>query len=232
MSFPTRLAIGLVLALIAQPLLAAEIPLPLRHDLQVKLDPTEKRLQVRDIITLPVPTAELTVDLHAGLSPVFHSDHGAVFSTRVPADSYRERFRLKLPKNSRVLRIEYGGVIHHALSSSRAEQSRGFRRSAGLIDAEGVFLAAGSLWYPQVDGYHYLAYSLDVEMPAGWSSVSQGTRQLHEHDDPGLLHERRSVRRRQLLHHRRLRRQLLHEHADPGLLRERRRLRRFEPLHD
>ncbi|MBT8430756.1 MAG: hypothetical protein KJN79_12655, partial [Gammaproteobacteria bacterium] len=68
MSFTTRLLVGLILGLIALPLLAAEIPLPLRHNLQVKLEPAKKRLQARDTITLPQPTSELTVDLHVGLS--------------------------------------------------------------------------------------------------------------------------------------------------------------------
>ena len=182
MSLSIRLFVGFFLGLIALPILAAEVPSPLRHDLQVKLEPAKKRLQVRDTITLPQPSSELTLDLHAGLSPAFHSDDGPVISSRTLVNKNRERYRLKLPMGSRNLRIDYGGIIYHALSSSRAEQSRGFRRTAGLIDAEGVFLAAGSLWYPQIDGYSYLVYSLDIEMPGDWSSVSQGTRQLRERD--------------------------------------------------
>ncbi|MCB1800799.1 MAG: M20/M25/M40 family metallo-hydrolase [Gammaproteobacteria bacterium] len=177
-----RFLSAIFLCLVALQGIAAQLPLPLRHEIQVSLEPGQRQLKVRDTITLPQPVDALTLDLHAGLEPVFRSAQGAVEHTRVAANRRYERYRLTLPPGSTTLQVDFGGTIHDALNSSRSEQARGFRQSSGLIDAEGVFLAGSSVWYPHVLGQPYLVYSLDVELPAGWSSVSQGTRVLREQE--------------------------------------------------
>ena len=176
--------------LFTSPLLAQDdVQFPIHHELKVTLQPEQQSLTVSDQISLPEPVASLTLLLHAGLNPRFFSDGGAVNLDKFHSDDDLERYRITLPNGATRVRIEYSGKIHHALSSSRAEQSRGFRSSAGLIDAQGVFLASGSLWYPQFDSYPYLTYAMQVELPDGWSSVSQGKRSQQQ-SSPNLTQER------------------------------------------
>ena len=170
----------LLLCLFCGPLWALVSPAPIHHDLKVKLAPQQRTLTVSDQVSLPQPMRQLTLQLHAGLNPRFYTETGEIEVDRFDADDSGERFRITLPEGTTRMRIEYSGTIHHALSSSRAEQSRGFRSTSGLIDARGVFLAASTLWYPQVSGYPYLTYSMQVELPPGWSSVSQGKRESRQ----------------------------------------------------
>lgn len=172
----------LLIALLTAPLQGLTVTEPVHHDLSVSLQPGERTLAVTDLITLPEPVGRLVLEMHAGLQPKFVSSHGEIEVVSRQGHDYLQRYELKLPTGSRVFSVAYSGSIHHALSSSRAEQSRGFRSSAGIIDQQGVFLASSSLWYPQVGGYPYLTYSLRVEMPAGWSSVSQGKRVQQQAD--------------------------------------------------
>jgi hypothetical protein len=173
-------ALLLVLWLWSSLLLAQDVRSLIHHELKVALQPQQQELTVSDQITLPESVDSLSLRLHAGLKPRFFSERGEIIADKLHADNDLERYRIKLPDGVNRIRMEYAGKIHHALSSSRAEQSRGFQNSAGLIDSQGVFLAAGSRWYPQFDGYPYLTYSLQVELPAGWSSISQGKRQQHQ----------------------------------------------------
>ena len=159
---------------------AGQVPTPVQHDITVTLEPGQRSLSVSNRISLPKPMRQLTVQLHAGLEPRFDADEGDVQVELLDADAYREQYRITLPEGATGVRVDYGGTIHRALSSSRAEQSRGFRNTTGLIDAEGVFLAGSSAWYPQLQGYPYLTYSMQVELPPGWSSVSQGRREQRQ----------------------------------------------------
>ena len=181
-------ALFFVLWLFGSPLAAQDVQSPIHHELKVALKPQQRILTVRDRISLFKPEEGLTLNLHAGLNPRFSSDLGDVQVARSRTDDFLERYRITLPKGATAVLVEYTGTIHHALSSSRAEQARGFRNSAGLIDAQGVFLAAGSLWYPQFDGYPYLTFSMEIELPAGWSSVTQGKRIRHR-SDPELTRD-------------------------------------------
>jgi aminopeptidase N len=184
----------LLLWLISAHPAAQGVDAPIHHDLEVELQPGRQSLRVVDRITLPAPAEGLTLYLHAGLEPRFHADGGEVEARRTGREGYQVRYRVRLPRGSTRLRVEYAGTIHHPLSSAGAEQSRGFRNTAGLIDNEGVFLSAASLWYPRFDAYPYLTYSMQVDLPAGWSSVSQGRRQR---GDGGPMGETWSIDRPQ-----------------------------------
>jgi hypothetical protein len=182
----------LVLWLWSSLLLAQDVQSPIHHELKVALQPQQQALIVTDQITLPESVDSLTLQLHAGLKPYFSSDRGEISVDKLRSGNDFERYQIKLPNGATRMRVEYAGMIYHALSSDRAEQSRGFQNSAGLIDTEGVFLAAASLWYPQLEGYPYLTYSLQVELPIGWSSVSQGKREQHQRA-PKLTRDRWSI---------------------------------------
>ncbi|MBI5445845.1 MAG: hypothetical protein HY900_32095, partial [Deltaproteobacteria bacterium] len=157
------------------------------HELAVSLDPERGHLQVEDRITLPegLPLAPegLSFTLHAGLSPASRSEgvrierlapRGAI-GFPVPAES----FRAHLPRGTRTFSISYAGEIRHPVESEEAEYARGFRETPGLISGDGVYLSESSLWYPRVENA-LVTSRLEVRLPKGWESVSQGTRSLHE----------------------------------------------------
>ena len=183
----------LLLWLCAGPLFASQaIPPPLQHDLEVRLQPGQRSLEVVDRITLPDTTDSLWLELHAGLEPRFFAERGKVEVIGIQPGSFVERYRLKLPAGAKRFTVEYAGSIHHDLSSSRAEQARGFRNTAGIIDEQGVFLSSGSVWYPQVQGYPYMTGELKVTLPAGWKSVSQG-RRTEQHSSANVVGETWSI---------------------------------------
>ena len=177
-----RAAILILLWSIAGTLQALAAADPVRYDISVQIEPRTHTLTVSSQISLPEPRRSLTLLLHAGLKPRFSTEGGEVAVDRLASKGIRAGYRLTLPAGTSQVRVEYAGKIHQDLSSSRAEQSRGFRSTSGLIGEQGVFLAGSSRWYPQIAGYPYLTYSMQVELPTGWSSVSQGTREQRQAD--------------------------------------------------
>ena len=154
-----------------------DVDQPIHHRLQVELDPTKKSLSVIDQIKLPAGSEpELSFKLHAGLAPKVSSNQGDIPLARLATNDFVEHYRLKLPADVREFSIQYSGRLHHVLESAQKEQARGFRNTAGLIDEQGTFLSASSVWYPQFERYPYLTFDLEVTLPTSWKSVSQGRR--------------------------------------------------------
>ena len=71
--------------------------------------------------------------------------------------------------------LNYEGAINFPVRQSGGEYARAFSQSPGLIEPRGVYLAGSTHWVPQV-GDALMTYTLTVELPAGWKSVSQGER--------------------------------------------------------
>ncbi len=187
-----RTTLWLVLWLCAGPLFASPSTPPLQHDLRLSLLPGQHSLRVTDRISLPAAMTTLWLELHAGLNPRFHADRGEVEVVSTLAESHVLRYQLKLPAGTRQFTVDYAGSIHHGLSSSRAEQARGFRDTAGIIDEQGVFLSGGSAWYPQIEGHPYMTGTLEVTLPPQWRSVSQG-RRLEQDSTTERVRERWSI---------------------------------------
>ncbi len=59
-----------------------------------------------------------------------------------------KRYRATLPPGQTAVSVSYEGVIDFGLSDKREEYTRGFRETAGILGAEGVYLAGSSFWYP------------------------------------------------------------------------------------
>jgi peptidase M28-like protein/peptidase M1-like protein/PDZ domain-containing protein len=183
------------------PAAAAELsqsPL-IHHDLVVTLDPSNHRLKVRDRIRIPgaFVTAPFTISLNADLnvralsgglklfpirSRVQGSDSGLDRdghdrASRVPVNVYRvEGAR---PGQELTGELNYEGVINYTVRESGGEYARAFSQSPGLIESRGVYLAGSTYWVPRV-GDALMTYTLAVELPAGWKSVSQGERTSSE----------------------------------------------------
>ena len=175
-----------LLGFVLPAVVSAQLQTPISHELQVLLQPEQQRLVVNDKITFPQAVESLTLRLHAGLEPKFSSLQGVVES-RLDSRSYAvETWSLTLPPGTHALQVDYEGSIHHALGSSRAEQARGFRSTSGIINSEGVYLSAASHWYPHLEGWPTMVFSLDVSLPAGWSSVSQGKHSILKSTDESI----------------------------------------------
>ena len=81
---------------------------------------------------------------------------------------------MTLPAGVKTFSIRYAGTIYHPVELAGKEQARGFDQTAGSISEDGVYLAGSSVWYPQF-GPKLVTFMLDVELPAGWSAVSEGS---------------------------------------------------------
>jgi aminopeptidase N len=165
----------------------------IHHDLVVTLDPSNHRLKVRDRIRIPgaLVTAPFTMSLNADLnvqavsgglrllpirSRVPGSDTGMDRdddASRVPVNVYRVEGAM--PGQELTGELNYEGAINYVVKESGGEYARAFSQSPGLIEARGVYLAGSTHWVPRV-GDALMTYTLAVELPADWKSVSQGER--------------------------------------------------------
>lgn len=170
----------------------------INHDLKVTLHPDSHRLEVVDVITLTqTSTGAGTIHfvLHQGLKPevlgkdiIVRKSFGAEASrffrnnpSLQSGDIIQELYEVKLPPGSRQFTLKYAGEIFYPVKKIGEEYARSFSVSPGIISPEGVFLSGSSFWYPLFAG-ELVTFSLDVELPKGWSSISQGVRTKHSTD--------------------------------------------------
>ncbi len=78
--------------------------------------------------------------------------------------------------------IHEAKIIEHGPSRQGADYARGFAETSGTIVEDGVFLSGASGWYPEF-GADLFTFDLDVTLPAGWTAVSQGKREILENTD-------------------------------------------------
>jgi aminopeptidase N len=183
----------------------------IHHDLVVTLDPANHRLKVRDRMRIPgaLVTAPLTISLNADLSvqgassgptliPTRLRVQGAESgmdrddpdpATRVPVNVYRVEGAVSGQELS--VEVSYEGVINYPVRQLGGEYARAFSQSPGLIESRGVYLAGSTHWVPWI-GDALTTYTLTVELPTGWKSVSQGERTSSETSPTGIS-ERWSV---------------------------------------
>ncbi len=165
-----------------------------KHDIKVKLDPESHRIEVVDKITLPEESLEkgpLHFTIHEGLKPeilekdivlrnTFGAEAGRFFSDNPSLQHSTikmELFDVSMPEGINQFTLKYAGEIYHPVKEYGEEYARSFSVSPGIISPEGIFLSGSSIWYPNFVE-KMVTFNMDVEMPAGWSSVSQGTREI------------------------------------------------------
>ena len=163
------------------------------HDLAVTVDPASHHLKVRDRIRIPgaLVTAPFTFSLNAdlavqalpgGLKLVPITPPGSGSGANRDDHDPGSRLPLKVygvegatPGQELTGELDYEGVIDYVVRQPGAEYARAFSQSPGLIESKGVYLAGSTHWVPQV-GDALITYTLAVDLPAGWKSVSQGER--------------------------------------------------------
>jgi hypothetical protein len=163
---------------------------PLHHDLDVVLHPDTHSIEIRDTITLPDDgTDSLIFALHPELLPELLSTDADMTglpagtgshlpALNISADNSAiipKRYRVKLASGTNRLTLRYKGKIRHALQQQGEEYARSFQQTQGIISTQGVFLAGSSFWYPHVDTA-LITFDINVQLPAGWKSMSQGER--------------------------------------------------------
>ncbi len=172
--------------------LAQPSPSPVvHHHLAVALDPANHRIKVRDRILVPgaLVTTPFTFSLNADLHLQATSGGLKLLPMRSRArgsDSGVDRdasgvainvYRVEgaVPGQDLTGELNYEGAINFPVRQSGGEYARAFSQTPGLIEPRGVYLAGSTYWVPQV-GDALMTYTLTVELPAGWKSVSQGER--------------------------------------------------------
>ena len=167
-----------------------------RHDIKVKLDPESHHIEVVDKITLPpesLGSKQLHFTIHQGLEPEvldkdiilrkkFGAEAGRFFTDNPSlqqSSMIMELFEINLPEGTDQFTLKYAGEIYHPVQEYGEEYARSFSVSPGIISPEGIFLSGSTIWYPHFAD-ELVTFDLDVELPAGWSSVSQGTREKAE----------------------------------------------------
>ena len=153
------------------------------HEIEISVVPSEGRFSAKDAVTASPGASELVFRLHAGLRPA--SPTAGVSLEKAPpapsAPSFVESWGVKLSPGVRTFVIEYGGPLHHPFEDQGKDNARGFSTTAGAISADGVYLAGSSFWYPVFEG-ELVTFALDVSLPPGWESISQGDRTFHSRD--------------------------------------------------
>ena len=133
----------------------------------VTLDPATHKLSVTDRVQLAARPADGVVDfvmnaalrvtrsepavreVPLGADATFFGINGSGEAPAARSASNATGPRLAAgPEPS--LSVSYEGVIDFGLSDKKEEYTRGFRETAGILGAEGVYLAGSSFWYPVV----------------------------------------------------------------------------------
>ncbi|OWK27484.1 MAG: hypothetical protein US76_04175 [Parcubacteria group bacterium GW2011_GWA2_38_13b] len=154
----------------------------INHNLKVVLFPDSYRIEVVDTIILPerADARPIIFALHQDLNPKVLSE-GAVLK-KIGVEEGLEIFEITLPFGTHQFTIAYGGEIFHPVDEDSEEYARGFSATPGIISPEGVFLAESTVWYPYFHSYFIdglITFNMEVKLPIGWSSVSQGLRIKH-----------------------------------------------------
>ena len=144
------------------------------HQLQIEILPEQGRLIATDQISRRTADSEVEFLLHAALTPVLLDSDATLIAEELldgPVPIRRYRIRTSTPRKD--FPIAYQGTISHELTNE-GERSSTRQSTPGLISKNGVFLAGTSYWYPQT-GSSPVSFHLQVKLPEGWRSVSQGS---------------------------------------------------------
>jgi acetylornithine deacetylase/succinyl-diaminopimelate desuccinylase-like protein len=165
------------------------------HQMEVALTPDTSEIRVKDHIVVPhhlqshKKPIKLDFSLHANLT--ITEAEGAKITLRknnVAANSPVpvKHYTVTLPPQQKEFTVFFNGTINHSVQNPDQEYARSFSYTPGTISNEGIFLANSSSWYPQFDDA-MVSFRLDIQIPAGWNAVSQGTL-IHEQKTSATQH--------------------------------------------
>ncbi len=140
--------------------------------------------------------------LHSGLTPQLESagsltqirdasvvGSGATLDPQRPVSRRWWRVEFKDQESSPVI-LSASGVIQEQLTQVGSGAGRSFSATPGTIEEKGVFLGGATSWLPLQEETRF-TFSLRVDLPAGWTAVSQGTREVVSSEaDRSIVHWR------------------------------------------
>ncbi len=174
----------MVLAIITNLVLSQTV----NHNIDCKIDPSKSFIRVKDSVSFDTE-ADFIFGLNENFNIISHSKNvklkllsQSVKGTDVGMDRDNAGNGVKtnlwsvvFKKKRGYFTIEYEGTTDSTLRQSKQDYQRGFTESAGIICDKGVYLAGSTYWLPAVKN-HLCTFTLKVELPGGWKSVSQGER--------------------------------------------------------
>jgi aminopeptidase N len=148
----------------------------IHHELDVRLTPSQASIEVRDRLTLPHAVTRLEFFLHGELDAgIVDTDArltaGKLHEGEVPVRGYSVEF----PRPASQFTLSYRGRIDHPLRTHSLDYAGGREGTPGAISDQGVFLSISSYWFPVIQ-YTLNTFDMKLDLPAGWRSVSQGSR--------------------------------------------------------
>ncbi len=171
---------------------AASPPTMAHHAVTVELDPSGHRLSVVDEIRFPTAVSgPVEFELHGNLNPESLSGGMELVSLGQVPDSdplQLQRHRVVAPPGTRQIDLRYAGVVHHPPAEHGESYGSSSEASVGLIGEEGVYLTGATHWLPALQDVSQMSFELEVVLPAGWRSLSQGRRTKRE-DGPDFVRE-------------------------------------------
>ena len=174
---PVAVPVVALLCGVAAPAAATESPPMVHHDLVVRLDPAGHRLAAHDRIRIPggLVAARLTLALNADLAVTAAGPRLVPQQVHADGDGAPPvRFYAvdgAVPGQDTNVDVDYAGIVDYPVR----EHASPFPESPGTIGRRGAWLAGSTRWVPQA-GDGPVTFSLTVELPAGWRSVSEGER--------------------------------------------------------
>lgn len=173
------------------------------HCIAIEFLPAEHGLRASDEMTLSGKTKELFFYLNKtftvqsvrvnGKEVAFRFDPAPDLKGEVPAadldaGDFRNAGRLHIMTGLRragTVKVVYQGMLNEAPAVSQFSREYIADQTAGIISAAGSFLAPESFWYPRSDE-GMSRFSVETLGPAGYESISDGSRTLHEIRDGKL----------------------------------------------
>jgi len=165
-------ALCTALLLLSAPAFAADVWVD-AMDLRISLDPGKHRIEGEAVLSL-APAREapaiLTFQMAAGLTVT--PPEGMAFARNEVEGWWRE-IEIEVPAATKELRLRYSGRIYDAVEKSDALAFVVGDDTHGVIGEEGVFLVAGSGWYPLTNAIVTFR-TIEVDGPGDWRVVTQG----------------------------------------------------------
>jgi len=157
-------------ALVISPALWAASPVPVHHQLSVRVEPGTHTLRVEDILSLPA-TARSPVRFWLGSDFTPQATGATLSRLDASADGRFRAWTMTPDAAGHIITLQYAGTI--------ADKPRSPSHGMPLawVDDTGVYLDGATGWVPRIAG-DAVTFSMKVSGPADWTWISQGRRDV------------------------------------------------------
>lgn len=161
-------------------------------DAKVLLDPSTGAISWRATVSrVELIQGHFDFPLHAGLIPQLESSGSLTQIRDAATDGSGATLDPQRPVSRRWWRVDFedqdadafpviltaSGVIQEKMMEVGSGAGRSFSTTPGTIEEKGVFLGGATSWLPHAEDSK-CTFSLEIDLPAAWTAVSQGTREI------------------------------------------------------